>query len=102
MVESYKYKSKIVTAISFIAAFIIYIGKDGLAQFIPAEYAWLIPIIIFIAGYLATQKTEDKRVEVAEQIVHEKYNNNTPEVFDNDAPVLNDEYELGDDTDGGC
>ena len=72
MVETYKYKSKIATAISFIAAFIVYIGQDGLKQIMPAEYAFIIPIIVFIAGYILTQKTEDKRVNVAEQIVYEK------------------------------
>ena len=84
MTESYKIKSKIWTAISFIAAFIVYIGKDGLAQFIPSEYANLIPIIVLIAGYIITQKTEDKRVDIAEQLIHEKYNDPTPEVFNDD------------------
>ena len=102
MVESYKYKSKIATAISFIAAFIAYIGKDGLAQIIPAEYANWIPIIILIAGYIATQTTENKRVEVAEQLILENQAKNEPEpeIIDNDAPVLNDEYTTGDAEDG--
>ena len=47
-----------------------------------------------IAGYILAQLTENKRVAVAEQIIHEQYNDPTPE-------VLNDEYEFGDD-DGGC
>ena len=83
MTESYKYKSKIATAISFIAAFIVYIGKDGLTQIMPAEYANLAPIIVLIAGYIITQTTEDKRVDVAEQIAYEKIaqeNNNIPDV----------------------
>ena len=73
MVETYEYKSKIATAIAFIAAFIAYIGEPGLKQILPAEYAYLIPIIIFIAGYILAQLTENKRVEVAEQMVHELY-----------------------------
>ena len=73
MVETYKYKSKIATAISFLAALIAYLGKDGLAEYIPAEYAWLIPILIFCAGYILTQKTEDHRVDVAEQMILEKF-----------------------------
>lgn len=90
--KSYKIKSKIWTAISFIAAFIVYIGKDGLSQFIPNEYANIISIIVLIAGYIITQKTEDKRVNIAEQLIHESYTDPTPE-------VLNDEYtgELEDD-----
>lgn len=73
MVESYKYKSKFATAISFLAALVVYLGKDGLAQVMPPEYAYLIPIIVFAAGYVATQKTENTRVETAEQMVHEEY-----------------------------
>ena len=88
MTESYKFKSRLATAISFLAAFIIYVGQDGLKQFIPAEYAWLIPIIIFLAGYIATQKTEDKRVETAEQLIEEKYVVSDP----TSNEILNDEY----------
>jgi len=73
MTNTYKYKSKIATAISFIAAFIVYVGQDGLKQIMPAEYAYLIPIIILLAGYIATQSTENKRVEVAEQMILEQY-----------------------------
>ena len=99
MVETYKYKSKTATAISFIAAFIAYIGQDGLAQIIPTEYAKLIPIIVFIAGYVLTQTTENKRVEIAEQLVYE---NIAKENIDPTEQVLNDEYECEDDLDGGC
>ena len=76
MVETYKYKSKIATAIAFIAALISYLGKDGLTQIMPAEYAFLIPILVFAAGYVLAQTTENKRVEIAEQMIHEKYENN--------------------------
>lgn len=72
MVETYKYKSKIATAISFLAALIAYLGKNGLTQFIPEEYAFLIPILVFCAGYILTQSTENKRVTVAEQMILEK------------------------------
>lgn len=73
MTESYKVKSKIATAIAFLAALISYLGKDGLTQFIPEEYAFLIPILVFCAGYVLTQKTENKRVQIAEQLIEEKY-----------------------------
>lgn len=73
--ESYKNKSKIATIISFIATFIVYIGKEGLSQIMPAEYTYLIPIIVWIATYIATQKTENTRVNVAEQKAVEEYEN---------------------------
>lgn len=94
MVKTYKYKSKIATAASFIAALIIYIGKDGLAQIIPAEYANWIPIIVIVAGYIVTQTTEDKRVDVAEQRVYEQI---AKDNIDSDETVLNDEYECDED-----
>ena len=99
--KTYKYKSKIATAISFLAAFIVYIGQDGLKQFIPAEYAYLIPIIILIAGYIATQKTENKRVEVAEQMIYEKLDTGTPDPA-GEYPNLNEEYNIRVDEDEGC
>ena len=104
MVETYKYKSKIATAISFIAAFIAYIGKDGLTQIIPSEYANLIPIIVLIAGYIVTQSTENKRVDVAEQIISEKFAKLVPtEDVDPTLEYDNPEYpESGDDNDSCC
>lgn len=89
MTESYKQKSKIATAVAFIAAFIVYVGEPGLRQIIPAKYSFLIPIIVLLAGYFITQSTENKRVEVAEQLIHEKYTVNDPTAND----ILNDEYD---------
>lgn len=73
MVESYKYKSKLTNLIVFLAGFIVYIGKDELAKIMPAELAYLSPLIVMIAGYIAIQKTENIRVNRAEQIVEEQY-----------------------------
>ena len=94
MTETYKYKSKIATAISFIAALIAYLGKDGLTQIMPAEYAFLIPILVFCAGYVLTQSTENKRVEIAEQLIHEQYMNptiNEDEILTYDEPIVSEE-----------
>ena len=100
MVKTYKYKSKIATAISFIAAFIAYIGKDGLTQIIPAEYANCIPIIVLIAGYILTQTTENKRVDVAEQMIYEQMGKLYPtEDVDPASTYDNEDYpEVRDDT----
>ena len=84
MTETYKYKSKIATAIAFIAALIAYLGEDGLRQIMPPEYAFLIPILVFIAGYILAQSTENKRVDVAEQMIMEQYANQNQEVPDGD------------------
>lgn len=73
MVESYKYKSKLTNLIAFLAGFIVYIGKDELAKIMPVEYAYLAPVIVMIAGYIAVQKTENIRVNRAEQLVEEQY-----------------------------
>jgi len=99
MVESYKYKSKIATAIAFIAAFIVYLGKDELAKILPPEYAFLASFIVIIAGYVLAQGTENKRVNIAELLVASQYN----PIEDNDPAAdyenLNDEYVTGVDND---
>ena len=103
MVETYKYKSKIATAISFIAVIITYLGKDGLAQIMPEEYAWLIPILVAIAAYVITQTTENKRVDVAEQMVYEKIGNLIPtEDVDPVSEYDNEEYPTTGDAEDEC
>jgi hypothetical protein len=74
MVQSYKNRSKLANAIVFLAGLITYIGVDNLAKIMPKEWAYLAPIIVMIAGYIIVQTTENTRVEVAEQIITEKYN----------------------------
>ena len=90
MVESYKYKSQIATAAALIAGLIVYIGKDNLATIVPPEYANWIPIIVMIAGYVLAQVTENKRVEVAEQLVHEEYKNDDDPTIEDE---LNEDYD---------
>ncbi|MGN0176654.1 MAG: hypothetical protein ACI389_02330 [Methanobrevibacter sp.] len=70
--KTYKNKSKIATGMAFLATFILYIGKDGLTEILPVEYAGIIPIIIYLAAYFVAQNTENKRVEVAEQMMLEE------------------------------
>ena len=105
MIESYKYKSKIATAIAFIAMIIVSLGKDGLTKIIPAEYVWTIPVIVGIATWILAQKTEDKRVDVAEKIILEKFASLVPtEDVDPAAEYenLNPEYETVGDDDESC
>lgn len=92
MTETYKYKSQIATAIGAIATIITILGVTQLKDIFP-QYGAYIPIIVAIAAWYLSQTTENKRVQVAEQMVYEKYNDPTPE-------VLNPEYEIGDDSDG--
>lgn len=94
MTETYKYKSKIATAIAFLAALISYLGKDGLTEILPQEYAFLIPIFVFCAGYILAQSTENKRVEIAEQLIHEQYMDptiNEDEILNYDEPIVGEE-----------
>ena len=96
MVETYKYKSKMATAIAFIAALISYLGKDGLTQIMPAEYAFLIPILVCAAGYVLAQTTENKRVEIAEQMIQEEYENNNNIIVDPTVNIDSEEDTVGD------
>ena len=84
-IQSYKIKSKIATAISFIAMFILYVGKDEIAKILPPEYAFLAGIIVSLAAYITAQKTEDKRAHVAQQMVHEEYQTDNETSVEEDA-----------------
>ena len=96
MVESYKYKSKIATAVAFLATIIVSLGKDGLTKIIPAEYVWIIPVLVTIASWILAQKTEDHRVVVAEQKAIEDYKNEiiaTDDDVDVDPTIEKDELD---------
>ena len=96
-IESYKYKSKIATAIGFLATIIVSLGKDGLTKIIPAEYVWIIPVLVTIASWILAQKTEDHRVVVAEQKAIEDYKNEIITTDNDDVdvdPTIEDEDEI--------
>ena len=96
-IESYKYKSKIATAIGFLATIIVSLGKDGLTKIIPAEYVWIIPVLVTLASWILAQKTEDHRVVVAEQKAIEDYKNEIITTDNDDVdvdPTIEDEDEI--------
>ena len=96
MVESYKYKSKIATAIGGIATVISIVGQDQLTAIFP-QFGQYIPIIVALATWYISQTTENKRVEVAEELVRERYSGaNEPTTPEN----LNEEYVVGEED--GC
>ena len=72
-IKSYKYKSKAATATTFIATYILYLGQDGLNELLPKEFLFIVPFLVYLAGYFVTQTTEDKRVSVAEDIKDEQF-----------------------------
>lgn len=78
MTETYKYKSKIATAIGAVATIITIVGQEQLQTLFPG-YGQYIPVIVALASWYLSQTTENKRVIVAEQIVHEQYDNPTKE-----------------------
>lgn len=90
MIPTYEYKSKIANIIAFLAGLITYMGRDMLAQILPKEIAYLAPFIVTLAGYILAQKTENIRVDVAQQRAVERYqqNNFTP-ATDSYAPATN-------------
>lgn len=82
-IESYKLKSKIATAIGGIATIITILGVEQLANIFPG-YGQYIPVIVAAATWYLSQTTENKRVHVAEQMVHEQYNDNITSEGDED------------------
>ena len=93
MVESYKFKSKLATAIGGIATIISVLGIDQLTQIFPG-YGQYIPVIVSLATWYLSQTTENKRVEVAEELAVQNYQvQHALEPIDGTEPVLNPEYE---------
>lgn len=68
--ESFKLPSKITNVVVFIAMFIL-ANKEFLLNHVPVEYSGVLSTVIVVAGYVATQVTEDKRVSVAEDLAED-------------------------------
>lgn len=66
--ESFKIPSQVTNVIVFIAMFIL-ANQELLTSHTPSEYNAIVSTIIVIAGFIATQYTENKRVSVAEDLV---------------------------------
>ena len=94
MTETYKYKSRLITAIAFIIMLLAAITPEAWQNILPGEYWVFIPTIIAALTWLAAQLSEEKRVEVAETMVIEKQN----EILG--QPLTNEEYITEDDEDG--
>lgn len=74
MVETFKYKSKFATAIGAVATIISVLGVDQLQALFPS-FGQYIPAVVALATWWISQSTENTRVEVAEQMVREEYEN---------------------------
>ena len=94
MTETYKYKSRLITAIAFIIMLLAAITPDAWQSFLPNQYCVFIPTIIAALTWLAAQLSEEKRVQTAEQLVIEKQN----EILG--QPLTNEEYITEEDEDG--
>lgn len=100
MVESYRVKSKLATAIGAICTIISVLGVNQLEALFP-EYGKFIPAIVALATWYLAQSTENKRVAVAEQIVREEYEEDQSEpenvvvnlTLDGEEIVSNDNIE---------
>ena len=66
--ESFKIPSQVTNVVVFIAMFIL-ANQELLTSNTPSEYNAIVSTIIVIAGFIATQYTENKRVSVAEDLV---------------------------------
>ena len=73
MVETYKHKSRMWTIIVAVIVAISTIGINDWQNILPTKYSFLAPTIVAVLGFVVAQLTEEKRVNVAEQLVHEEY-----------------------------
>lgn len=72
MTESYKIKSKIVTAIGGICTIITVLGVDQLEAIFP-YWGKFIPAVVALATWYSSQTTENTRVKRAQKIAVEEY-----------------------------
>lgn len=94
----------IVTMIFAILTAISTMTPEGLAAYLPAEYAGAAALIIVFAGAIVNQYSEEKRVERAEELIKQK---SVVLGYPTEETVMNDEYEIPDDSeidvsDDGC
>ena len=91
--ESLKNKSRLVTVLVTIAFAILKaidtITPEGLAAYLPEEFAPYAALIIIIAGAIVNQYSEEKRVERAEDIIKQKA---TVLGYPTEETIMNDEY----------
>lgn len=85
MVESYKNKSRMWTLLMAVLTAIAGIGVDQWQSVLPKKYIFLAPIIVSFLGYFVAQYTEEKRVAVAEDLVHEEYKEIITPVLDSES-----------------
>ena len=97
MTETYKYKSKIATAAGAVATIITIVGQEQLINIFPG-FGQYIPLLVAAATWYLSQTTENKRVEIAEQIIAEKYAKLVPtEDVDPTLEYASEDYpEVGD------
>lgn len=117
MVESFKYKSKMATAIGAVATIISILGVDQLQTMFPS-FGQYIPIVVAAASWYLSQTTENTRVDIAEQLIREEYEDNASEqeenvvvnlTLDGEDIITEDEESVSEeenpditDDDGGC
>lgn len=111
--ESLKFKSRLVTVIvTFVFALLTVISTmtpEGLAAYLPAQYAGSAALIIVFAGAILNQYSEEKRVQRAEENTISRLSTVLGTPLDGGV-VLNDEYTYpddsisnnNDDVDDGC
>ena len=108
MTTTYKYKSRLITAISFVITILAFISVDEWASVLPQDFVFLAPTIVAIIGYIASQLSEEARVVRAEEMAVAKAKTKDDGIVINEEPILNDEYiysetiSLNEDGDGGC
>ena len=92
MTTTYKYKSRLITAISFVITILAFISVDEWASVLPRDFVFLAPTIVAIIGYIASQLSEEARVVRAEEMAVAEAKTQEKDIVINEEPILNDEY----------
>lgn len=73
MVETFKHKSRIITFLAALFAFLATYSLEQVQTWLPEELKIFAPFIVMFIAFTAKQLAEEKRIRTAEAMVHESY-----------------------------
>lgn len=79
MITTFKHKSRIITIIATVFTALGTLTVEQWTNILPPELSQYATIIVILIGFIVAQLSEEKRVEVAQKLVHLTYQNDESE-----------------------
>lgn len=85
--KSLKNPTRILTVFMFLAVFISAIGADGLAKLLPGVSPMICAGIVSVCAYIVAQYGTERRIERAEELKDQEYQENIEDIEDEEELV---------------